>query len=258
MCIISGKVEEVCKTKIFVAPMKNHNKQFTVYSNKVSMEEKSGAMILPFPITNTSDKICEFFNLENYTDLFSSLKIICKPITLSAQSMNKSKCLNVFQVGSYNVSLAHNCEYLNKIDSKVFELDQSTVDFIKSNYKEGFGFVICELDKRKEYHPFGYIHDTLPSGELFVPTMHYHNHLTDGESKQSDITSDWDHEIFVANTVLTKVPSSFKVNKQLMDPNNFIKTKKLPKSLADINTLVMYTIKDYSKNHDLTCYPISN
>lgn len=45
MCIIQGPVHSVANTNILVAPCEGGQTQLTVYSNKVSLQKASGAMI---------------------------------------------------------------------------------------------------------------------------------------------------------------------------------------------------------------------
>ena len=51
---------------------------------------------------------------------------------------------------------------------------------MQNEYADNFGFIIFKLDiDRKEYHPFAYSHAI--SGEMYIPTKHYHPHSTEND-----------------------------------------------------------------------------
>ncbi len=108
MCIISNQVETVAKTKILVAVKPLTNRQLTVYSNSVNNTTDGNAMILPVPFPNT----VTFHDLSDYKDIFTDCaKCIMKPKGPSKSYFSNgistnSAPLKVFEVGSYQVSLA--------------------------------------------------------------------------------------------------------------------------------------------------------
>jgi hypothetical protein len=192
MCMIQGEVEHVSATKILAAPIKTFlnvfPQQFTVYSNNVSMESQSGAMILPFP-----GQFRQFVDLTQYKHLFTDLKNLCWPQVLSKSNSSYSRSasksleyLPVHNVGSYQASVVPGLDDLPRINPSVFQIDPRIFEFLKQNYSQGFGFMVCMLKNKAEYHPFGYIHDRLPSGQMFIPTMHYHLHGSSHKSQSSN------------------------------------------------------------------------
>lgn len=181
MCIISGAVNSVSKTKILIALDASKNRQLTVYSNAVDNRTPKNAMILPYPSVS-SDSI-RFHDLSDYKDIFqdcqksvSQTRGVGRSMTLSAKGESR---LSVFQVGSYNVSVANNLEDLQRIDTGIFRLTPGCLEVLAANYANNFGFVICQLkDGAEEYHPIAYSHAV--HGQVFVPTKHYH----DGEQAE--------------------------------------------------------------------------
>ena len=203
MCLISGLVKDVSNTKILVAPLvdedasnsnnndndNNNNKstnggvkrQLTVYCNKVSVQDKHAVMVLPFP-----EGKFEPFDLTNYATLFKDMNKACWGASRAMATNSAKKYLNdnyenkleVFQNGSYATSVVPHLTDFSRLEDKVFEVEPELLEFMKQQYPTGYSFVVCKLEGSKEYHPFGYIHDTLPGGYMFIPTMHYHTHET--------------------------------------------------------------------------------
>lgn len=256
MCIISGEVNEVSSTNIFVSQTNIPGQQFTVYSNTVQMGTNKGVMVLPFPKGD-----CKMIDLSNYPRLFDDLKKAC-PFPFISKSLGLSRgfdiqtdsLLEVSQVGSYKASIVPSINDFSRLDQN-FPINADVTEFLKNNYS----YVVCRLDKENEYHPFGYIHNSFNNG-LFVPTMHYHKH-TNGQS-----TADWDHSIFCINKKLEcpfikyRGPRDFSKCKgvrftQQENPNDLqtIKFSKLP-SIEDCKTLYRYTVDGYENNHDLFAF----
>ena len=272
MCIIQGLVKEVSKTKIMVAPLAHH-RQLTVYANKVSMgNTQYRAMILPFPCSKG-----EFFDLSVYPELFDDLNMMCWPqVKSNSYSYSdgaQASCNNslaVVQVGSYHASIVPTLSDFSRINTQVFSLDTKVKDFLQTYYPTGYSFMVCQLDENKEYHPFGYIHDTLPSGQLFIPTMHYHQHqkniqtdkpfLTPKDNDNLPLTPendlnfnsvDWDHEIYLWNRPLQITPGEFYSNKVKVRID-MIKIFLLPSELEAEDQVYAYRVKpNYHQNHDL-------
>jgi hypothetical protein len=253
MCIIHGQVESVAKTRILVAPCADGKRQLTVYCNKVTMKQEGGVMILPFP---TSE--CRFVDLSAYPTLFKDLHAMM-PIALGfnrklkGESEGARPTLEVFDVGSYKASVVPAVADLERLDASTFHVDQTVCEFLSRNYPKGFSFVVCQLDVKKEYHPFGYQHGAMARSRLFVPTMHYH------QQQQGDIHSDWDHDIYTWNSHVLRAPDAFKTN-QAFQPERQAEliAAKIPCALEPCQSLRCYTIKNYDANHDLICRPDRN
>jgi hypothetical protein len=181
MCVISGEIKRVSDTNILCGLSDDKQRQIIIYSNQVDNITKNNAMILPVPLPNT----LQFHNLINYKELFSDCKNCFYDPNTSFSYGNlpknklKSNKLEVFNVGSYKVSIAQTIDDLERVDTSVFELSNNLSEFMKNSYNEPyFGFIICKLNVGSEkYHPFGYSHDVF-NNELFVPTKHFHIHNT--------------------------------------------------------------------------------
>jgi len=270
MCIISPpEVEEVSRTKIWIAPVIKDNKlsQLTVYSNTVETNNPV-AMILPFPITEPKD--FEFVDFSDYTSLFHDLNKLFPTLsrarsmgfaTANSFDLDDAEPLPVTQVGNYKASVAFSLADLKRLKFDVFNFTPDVVELMSTYYSKGYGFVVCILDQSKEYHPFGYIHSMREDGRYFVPTRHYHH-------KDTVDNADWDHEIYVMNcdysqvekcvqngkivTKMMKFESSGSGNEQLCFRN--LGFMKLPKTvqLPQLSNCVKITItEEWGYNHDL-------
>ncbi len=238
MCIIQGGAKLVADTKILVAPIVSsidaEPQQFTVYCNKVSLEAKQGAMILPFP-----KSACTFFDLSEYKGLFDDLNMMWPR---SRGGSTKSHHLEIQQVGSYKASVVPDIADFARL-SDIFVIDHRVKRFIQKCYPAGYSFVVCLLDQEKEYHPFGYIHGRPSADKLFIPTMHFHQH--------SGRHVDWDHEIYTVNSRMLDVPYMFQ--KEIGKPS-LSQPDKLPANMEPIQTIYGYKTgppHTYNRNHDM-------
>jgi len=207
MCIISNSIESVSNTKILVAINSSSNRQFTVYSNNVANTSNNNAMILPVPYPQT----VKFHDLTNYKNLFDDCKKCFTSsiyrsygLTNSTLSINMADSLEVFNIGSYQVSLAISLNDIKRVNSNVFTLSHGCDELLTKEYNNPiFGFIICKLaNNKKDYHPFGYSHN-IYNNMLFIPTKHYHSHnnfLNENSVNENTITDDWAHEIYLYNT----------------------------------------------------------
>lgn len=180
MCIISNPIESVSATKILIAPNYKLNRQLTVYSNNVNNTSNNNAMILPVPNPQT----IKLHDLSNYTQLFDDCNACFINNTnfgrgnYSTNSTNSfSLKLPIFNVGSYQASIALSLEDIKRVDSSVFTLSDGCYELLLKEYSNPiFGFIICKLENsQKKYHPFAYSND-IYNNKLFIPTKHYHGH----------------------------------------------------------------------------------
>lgn len=209
MCIITGKVDSVHSTKIFTMPSKDKHRQLTVYSNSVSVPSKT-LMILPVPYANSikfEDSVI------HYSTLFTDISKSFRRTQLYSLSANRSAETNikVYDVGSYNVSIANSIQDILNLDRTYFANPQEIFDLLHDDYIYPFGFLVCTLKQGEtQYKPLAYSH-TLWKDQLFVPTRHYHPEDRQGNHLQS-FTHDWDHEIFslaVPFTTDTHAPTDY-------------------------------------------------
>jgi hypothetical protein len=188
MCLISTEIQKVSKTKILIAPNHNKTRQLTVYSNFVNNISESNAMVLPVPKPNS----IQFIDLSEYSNLFEDCASCfynpykSKSLNFSTNSYNSrgdDKPLEVFNVGSYQVSLAKSLEQISRVDTRIFKLSEGLKQTLEMFYYQDYwGFIICKLAKGSEtYHPFGYSHDIIDN-KIYIPTRHYHQ-----EAKWSDV-----------------------------------------------------------------------
>ena len=222
MCIISGPVKTVSNTQIFVGCNKDRSRQITVYGNEVDNISHSNAMILPVPFPKT----VELINLSNYKDIFSDCMQDFSTPRSAFQNYesdglraNSSRSLQVHNVGSYAMSIAHNLADLDRVNSNVFTLHPDCKSVLTKHYSDPhWGFIICQLKGGKQkYHPIAYSHATL-NGKYFIPTLHHHAHGSHGPSGyfgqavgalvdafdafdafNGASGADWDHTIYIQN-----------------------------------------------------------
>lgn len=246
MCIISGAVAQVAATSIMVYPL-GGNRQLTVYANTVALKEKQGAMILPFPEGPCDPQA----DLQFYPKLFEDLQALIPKMRGGARSLGfKGPVgeLKVQQVGSFKASVVPSVGELSQLSS-MFNLNAKALAFVRRTYPKGYGFMVCQLDDNKTYHPFGYIHSREADGRLFVPTMHHHD---DGSGRSH---ADWDHSIFVADAELANAGNIRFQNYQdnakhtLEHGLNTVKWNIL--KVPCPSKVMAYRIGAYRDNHDL-------
>jgi hypothetical protein len=203
MCIISDSIKKVANTKILVINSKDQTGQITVYENRVDTHSMSNAMILPVPHPDTVN----FIDLSKYNHIFNQCERdffdrettlgIRKGTYSSTNTLSRDSELEVFDVGSYSVSLAKNVGDLERLNG-MFNLTSGCKDFISRTYTSKiWGFVVCRLKQGDHtYHPLAYSHRLL-NNNYFIPTMHYHDHGSLFGSSLHE--SDWDHDIYIYN-----------------------------------------------------------
>lgn len=189
MCMISNEIESVSNTNILVAPNHDNTRQLTVYSNNVNNISESNAMVLPVPLPQT----LQFIDLSEYKDIFEDCaKCFYNPyktksLNFSTNSFNTKddEPLQVFNIGSYKVSVAMNLEQISRVDSRVFKLSPGLAQTLNTFYYQPYwGFVICKLNAGPEtYHPLAYSHQIIDS-KIYIPTRHYHQEVEWADANQ--------------------------------------------------------------------------
>ncbi len=200
MCIVSGPVQEIAKTEILVA-RGDDGRQLTVYSNRVKLfEDRPVAMILPYPRgpvevvrTNASDA-------EIFSALRKSHEVPKRSFdTFGGGGTTKMSrggpTLEVRRSGAYRYSIAPTVADLERADEAVFDLSDSALAALLSEYAErAFSFIVCRIDDNVDYAPFAY-RSLIVNENLFVPTKHYHG------GSASTYHGDWDHIVYVLDSV---------------------------------------------------------
>lgn len=209
MCIIdsdyfygggTGDIRSIAATKICVFPCNDSYNQVTVYKNKVSLRNDNPvAMILPVPTNNTteSNTIKMIDNSEdiNGDKLFDVLEDMFYEPEMSfgsyddVYSYNSRPKLAIKKCGSYEYSVVPSINDFHRIDDELMKgtPSEKVLGLLQKNYSKDFAFIVCKIQKNKEYHPIMYMHP-LKNSELFVPTLHFH-----GEYEKNP---EWDHAIY--------------------------------------------------------------
>lgn len=208
MCIFNSEVESVANTKIFVTVLET-GEQFTCYKNNVSLKNNEPtAMILPFPSTGKS-KIT-MFDMGGYEKLFEHLEQ-CFPRSYSKRMGDISKSLTdaskivtplpILQCGPLDYSVADNFEEISRLQYDYFKLSPEISEILQRNYSTGYGFLVCMCKKSGEYPIIGVISETLPNGDMFIPTMHEYGNGSSPENMEGveNAFASWDHTIYVLN-----------------------------------------------------------
>jgi len=287
MCIIADEIESVSKTKIFVATNPTKTRQITVYSNFVNSVVNNNAMILPIPSSQNVD----FIDLSNYKDIFDDCKSSFYDLNFSlgmrtkSFSMNSKNILPVFNVGSYQVSLALNFEQLSNVNKNVFQLRDDLKKMLYEFYSNpNWGFIICKLSKGpEEYHPFAYSHNIVDN-KLFMPTRHFHvestnktqinnNMWMDGTSMSNysfintntntntntnaykKIADDWEHDIYIVNFDINKNQyiTQFNSCKDVWSNENNVNYSKIRFNFDKCNSFTKLVINGTHPNIDIIC-----
>lgn len=203
MCIISGYVNKVAKTKIFCMPSKDGSRQLTVYTNVVDTpKENVMCLPVPFPETVKFEKVPK--------DLFKQCKLSfpeeVKPYSnANTLSWSRSASIEPIQIqshGSYEVAIVPSLYDFHRVPGNFFVLSEEVKHFLFNNYAPEWGVLLCKLKEgASDYEPFAYSH-AVHNQSLFLPTKHYHKHedkdFVSGRSYfPSHTTADWDHELYL-------------------------------------------------------------
>ena len=201
MCIITQTVHDVSKTRIYTSLNKAGTHQVLVYQNFVDTPSKTNTMILPVPNPDS----LTFINMEEYPEFFEDCQRCFKQrrdheylMRSCALSSSYTDTLPVYNLGSYNLSVAKTWQDLNRVNRDMFSFPEDLAELLRRKYDSHFGFLVCRLRQGAHtYHPLAYIHEKDPCRLLFVPTFHYHVH-----SHSHTVDADWDHTIYSSGTDL--------------------------------------------------------
>jgi hypothetical protein len=207
MCIISGSVNKVAKTKIFCMPSKDMNRQLTVYTNAVDTP-KENVMCLPVPYPHT----VKFEKVPK--ELFKQCKLSFpeepkKTTTEYTLSWSRSDYIQIQSHGSYEVASVPSLYEFHRVPGNFFVLSEEVKHFLFNSYPPDWGVLLCKLKEgATDYEPFAYSHD-LHNQSLFLPTKHYHKHedkdfITGRSYFPSHTDADWDHELYLSYTPTQK------------------------------------------------------
>jgi hypothetical protein len=248
MCMFSKPIKDIGKTRILVAalpaitsascsadasdgkiPVHSGSplRQLTVYSNEVMLpvDGSATAMILPFPVTSSTrclDPLTCGLHVHNMPPTTSKLFKALESIPMKGMfefmtfgSVRPRPKLSVHRSGSYRYSVVPTVADFNSLDSDIFKLtsDSELYSILARHYDTGdFAFLVCIIDDSATMVPFAYEHDRLASGQLFVPTRHYHSAppleyalnpfaRTTGYAEEDygsvkESKAEWDHKIF--------------------------------------------------------------
>jgi hypothetical protein len=220
MCLISDDIETVSDTNILVSTNIDNTRQLIVYSNYINNISQSNAMVLPVPNPST----LKFIDLSNYKNLFNDCNnCFYDPnatYSYSNKSISTNGTLNVFSVGSYQVSVAMNLNQIQNINKNIFNLSNGLNEMLNKYYnKSFFGFIICKLNSGKEkYHPLAYSHKIIDS-KIFIPTKHYHQEVKHTQIFQGSYFDKRQNNFNQNYSLLNNTHSSYISNNQIFSNN---------------------------------------
>ena len=201
MCIIAGEVRRVAGTKLFVMPSADGRRQITVYSNKV---DTPGSNVMCLPVPNPSTVSFETVYKELFDDCTRSFSYHASRSLYADLGAESPIYLPVQSHGSYKVVLVPTLDDLDRVPPGFLTLSDDVKRYLRANYSgqsATFGVLLCKLRAGAiDYEPFAYSHAMLSSGELFVPTRHYHVGSHSRDLVSDSDADDWDHEVY---TILT-------------------------------------------------------
>ena len=252
MCLISDDIETVSDTNILVSTNIDNTRQLVVYSNYINNLSQSNAMVLPVPNPET----LKFIDLSNYKNLFNDCNsCFYNPnadFSYSTNTNSTKKSLNVFSVGSYQVSVAMNLNQIQNIDKNIFNLSNGLNEILNKYYnKSFFGFIICKLNSGKEkYHPLAYSHKIIDS-KIFIPTKHYHQEVKHNQIFQGSYI-DPRENIFNQNySLLNNTHSSYISNNQNFSNNKSSNNKSSNNEYADDWSHSIYLYNINANNNEI-------
>lgn len=229
MCIFTGRVKTVSKTRIFVGDIED-NKQCCVYSMSAEINSPL-AMVLPVPVAKKSLDAIEFVNLEEYSKFFDDLEnCFEKPRTRGiAKGFSGGVAggyLVVHDVGKYVASFVPMASLFGRLDP-VFRLPEGVISALKG-YAD-FGYAVFQLKdqagKISDFHPMAFKYTPKNQNELFFPTVHVHDGSHYLEKEDYDHTLYAQPETFIDRThwIVSDYLPSEKVNiekaKGLINPS---------------------------------------
>lgn len=242
MCMFASEAT-VSKTNIFVGY--NEKKQVTVYKNSIGTEVNN-AMIIPVFGGNI-----EFLDMTGYKNFFDDCKNsfpVIKSARLGFRSRNAtfsdSESLEVFSVGSYNVSVAKSVDDIIRANADYFTVDSKLIETLRSSYKsDQWSFIIFAIKPgNSEYEPFAWTSPRIGT-KLFIPTRHYH-----GSGQNEYVADDWGHNIYIAGANAYKWPVTAK---EVSTKKCLVDKKKLGFDFMNSYIFKKYTIKGPNTNCDL-------
>jgi hypothetical protein len=203
--MFSIEISRVSKTEIFVIDCGTH--QTIVYANNVTLKNgRHTAMILPVPhvakLASTAATDIAVHDMSTLSDIFSRLNAMFRPLMFGSAGYGASSAglsfgsaapLPVHRCGSYRYTIVPALHDFSRLQHEVFGIDPASplATILSKYYAVGFAFMVCIIDASAEYSPFAYSHPKHLSGQLFIPTRHYH-----GTGSEESVATDWDHTIY--------------------------------------------------------------
>ena len=178
MCIFSGSVDRVNKTRIF-GRLDESGVQYLVYQMEFSADNEL-AMILPFPAVPGTE--AEFINLEGVPGFFGQLDKAFPRDTnnrrtrgMRSFSAKSAAPLKVHNVGAFEGSFVPTINDLDRLDKR-FQFPAGTLGAMERLYQD-FSFAVFKLKpgRNQKVHPMAFKFHSRYDDRIFYPTVHIHD-----------------------------------------------------------------------------------
>jgi hypothetical protein len=210
MCLFTGPVEDVSRTKIF--GRLEGGRQYIVYEMKFSASSDV-AMVLPIPVVpGSSEQAVEFISLESYTKFFADLDALfpveyalAGDLEMPAALSEPVQTLQVHEVGAFEASFVPAIRDFVRLDER-FRLPAQVWSEV-GGYGD-FGFAVFKLGagNAQAVHPMAFSFPTRNPDSVFFPTVHVHDGEVHSEARfdhtlycQSGAATDWEKSEWVAS-----------------------------------------------------------
>lgn len=184
MCIFSGAVAHVHKTRIF-ARLSGTGTQFLVYAMNYAAN-RDLAMILPLPVGSRDEKTTvRFIALDGYADLFDDLlngfPQMAETELEGCYSLDVPAALvplTVHRVGAFDASFVPSLADFGRLDKR-FTLPAPVWEHLPQYADWGFAVFKLRPSSRRGFseqaHPMAFEFVTRWPDTLFFPTVHVHD-----------------------------------------------------------------------------------
>jgi hypothetical protein len=227
MCIFSGQVQHVGRTRIFarLSPeVAGGMGQYLVYSMNVSAD-RDVAMILPLPVSRHEEGAVKFIALDAYPEFFEDMeegfpgyRMKCVPDAAGGR-----QALEVHKVGDFIASFVPTQGDFDRLDPR-FRLPAALWE--KLPQYSDWGFAVFQLKatsapkpgaggKSRRIHPMAFRFPTRLDEALYFPTLHIHDGRVNAQA-------DFDHNLYFQGEQF----SDFADEVSAANPLTFMKVKK--------------------------------
>jgi len=214
MCIFSGSVQQVSRTRIFAKIGGAH--QVLAYEMRLAAATDL-AMILPLPTKEQAEGQVTFISLSDYDRFFDDLER-CFPAFVSrsmgAVAAAGGGTLDVHRIGAFDASFVPGRDDFSRLDPR-FRLAEHVWRELPAY--DDYGFAVFQLRAGGgRVHPMALSFATRDTTRLFFPTAHVHDGLVHS-------TAPFDHLLYAQGAVGSSPwAQGSRLPRDVMDFGNFL------------------------------------